>query len=426
MTTQPTNQTVPEGQTATFTAAASGNPTPTVQWKRSNDGGATFDHRDATDTYSFTTGGGDNGAQLEAVFTNVVASVTTNGRRSRHCQGFYIRRHGAGRKGGSSTATSSRRPAPHPVPVEALQPDGHAAAACTSPSAEADRKPYAGDGPARTRLSPRRRPSSAKNPEGADRPGDAHHHAALRHAPTQRMLRTHSGRSSVAVCDAEPRHRGTMLSDIGTRRSTRAPYRSRTSIVRALRTPGLRTPVTTHVGTHTCVAVYTSGGWCANVPSSGVMTLSTGACSWRPREDDVTSPVRSSLPHSARRCDDAILGSGVLCDLFVIDGSASARHVAQPRVSGSSGRPVVPYVRPWLPDPGAGHTEEVDPKWTSSRSSPSRLRTACRTRLTATSVRACTAIRSGLQCTWRDRSTHTQGGSGTSAICRARWRPRLP
>src|SRR6266481_7808444 len=42
ITTQPANQTVTTGQTATFTAAATGSPTPTVQWQVSTDGGASF------------------------------------------------------------------------------------------------------------------------------------------------------------------------------------------------------------------------------------------------------------------------------------------------------------------------------------------------------------------------------------------------
>src|SRR5262249_8199285 len=42
ITTQPANQSVTAGQSATFTAAASGNPTPTVQWEVSTDGGTTW------------------------------------------------------------------------------------------------------------------------------------------------------------------------------------------------------------------------------------------------------------------------------------------------------------------------------------------------------------------------------------------------
>ena len=40
--TDPTNQTVTAGQTATFTAAASGTPAPTMQWQLSTDDGATW------------------------------------------------------------------------------------------------------------------------------------------------------------------------------------------------------------------------------------------------------------------------------------------------------------------------------------------------------------------------------------------------
>src|SRR5260370_834542 len=42
ITTQPVNQTVNAGQTATFTAAATGSPTPTAQWQGSTDGGGRF------------------------------------------------------------------------------------------------------------------------------------------------------------------------------------------------------------------------------------------------------------------------------------------------------------------------------------------------------------------------------------------------
>src|SRR6185503_9660906 len=42
ITTQPVNQTVTAGQAATFTAAATGSPTPTLQWQVSADGGVNF------------------------------------------------------------------------------------------------------------------------------------------------------------------------------------------------------------------------------------------------------------------------------------------------------------------------------------------------------------------------------------------------
>ena len=42
VTTNPLSQTLTVGQDASFTAAASGNPTPTVQWMVEPAGGSTF------------------------------------------------------------------------------------------------------------------------------------------------------------------------------------------------------------------------------------------------------------------------------------------------------------------------------------------------------------------------------------------------
>lgn len=80
VTTHPSAQTVGVGDTATFTAAANGNPTPTVQWQVSTDGGLTFgDISGATSaTLSFTTAAGDNGKKYRAVFTNSGGTATTN------------------------------------------------------------------------------------------------------------------------------------------------------------------------------------------------------------------------------------------------------------------------------------------------------------------------------------------------------------
>ena len=79
VTTSPSDQTVTAGNTATFTATASGQPAPTVQWEVSSDGGQTYsDISGATaDTYSFTAAAGQNGDQYVAVFTNSVGSVTS-------------------------------------------------------------------------------------------------------------------------------------------------------------------------------------------------------------------------------------------------------------------------------------------------------------------------------------------------------------
>jgi hypothetical protein len=84
ITTQPTNQTATAGNTATFTAAATGNPTPTVQWQVSTDGTNWTNVTTGTGgtTNSYTTAAlaaGDNGKQYRAVYTNGIGSpATTN------------------------------------------------------------------------------------------------------------------------------------------------------------------------------------------------------------------------------------------------------------------------------------------------------------------------------------------------------------
>jgi len=79
ITTQPTRQTITAGQTATFTAAATGSPTPTVQWQVSTDGGVTFSNVSGatSTTLSFTTALSQSGNQYRAVFTNSAGTATT-------------------------------------------------------------------------------------------------------------------------------------------------------------------------------------------------------------------------------------------------------------------------------------------------------------------------------------------------------------
>ena len=79
ITTNPSDQSVNPGTSVSFIAAASGVPTPTVQWQRSTDGGASFTNiAGATSTtYTFTAAAGDNGNQYRAVFTNVAGTATT-------------------------------------------------------------------------------------------------------------------------------------------------------------------------------------------------------------------------------------------------------------------------------------------------------------------------------------------------------------
>ena len=81
ITLQPTNQAVDSGETATFTAAASGNPTPTVQWQYSTDGGSTWANLPVggtSTTLSEVVNSSENGYEVRAVFTNSLGSATTN------------------------------------------------------------------------------------------------------------------------------------------------------------------------------------------------------------------------------------------------------------------------------------------------------------------------------------------------------------
>jgi subtilisin family serine protease len=80
VTTEPANQTVIVGQTASFTAAASGTPTPTVQWQVSDNGGLSFSDIDGATatTLSFPAALADNAKLYRAVFTNAAGTATSN------------------------------------------------------------------------------------------------------------------------------------------------------------------------------------------------------------------------------------------------------------------------------------------------------------------------------------------------------------
>jgi Dockerin type I domain len=79
ITTHPLSQAIVAGNPVAFTAAASGNPTPTVQWQVSTDFGQTFkDISGATSTtYTFTTTVADNNKMFRAVFTNSLGTAHT-------------------------------------------------------------------------------------------------------------------------------------------------------------------------------------------------------------------------------------------------------------------------------------------------------------------------------------------------------------
>ena len=85
VTTNPLSQTASYGGTLTFSAAASGTPTPTVQWQLSVDGGSSWSDVAGLTSTSFTSGTitfFENGWEVRAVFTNVAGTATTNPARA--------------------------------------------------------------------------------------------------------------------------------------------------------------------------------------------------------------------------------------------------------------------------------------------------------------------------------------------------------
>src|SRR6266540_2329409 len=75
--TNPTDQSVCDGGTATFTASSSGFPTPTVQWQVSIGGPFTDIPGATSTTLMFIATAADNGKQYRAVFTNTCGTATT-------------------------------------------------------------------------------------------------------------------------------------------------------------------------------------------------------------------------------------------------------------------------------------------------------------------------------------------------------------
>jgi hypothetical protein len=79
VTTNPTSHVWPSSGSVTLTAAASGNPAPSVQWQVSTNGGSTWGNiAGATSaTYTFPASTAVSGDEYEAVFTNPSGSATS-------------------------------------------------------------------------------------------------------------------------------------------------------------------------------------------------------------------------------------------------------------------------------------------------------------------------------------------------------------
>jgi hypothetical protein len=80
VSSQPSSQTAPAGGAATFSAAASGKPTPSIQWQVSSDGGSTWTNVTGAGAPSLTltnVPARDDGQLYRAVFTNAVGTATS-------------------------------------------------------------------------------------------------------------------------------------------------------------------------------------------------------------------------------------------------------------------------------------------------------------------------------------------------------------
>src|SRR5262249_30168312 len=82
ITQQPQNVTVEEGQEAVFTAQATGNPAPTVQWQMSVNGGSTWTNVSGATSTTLTLTGVKtslSGHLYRAVFKNIVGTTNSQG-----------------------------------------------------------------------------------------------------------------------------------------------------------------------------------------------------------------------------------------------------------------------------------------------------------------------------------------------------------
>ena len=75
ITTQPANQTVTAGQTATFSVVAAGTAPLTYQWQKNN---ANISGATSASYTTPATVSGDNGATFRVIVTNPVTSITSN------------------------------------------------------------------------------------------------------------------------------------------------------------------------------------------------------------------------------------------------------------------------------------------------------------------------------------------------------------
>jgi alpha-tubulin suppressor-like RCC1 family protein len=80
VTKQPVSETLDEGESASFTAGASGSPSPTLQWESSGDGGASWSAIAGATSAKLTLGAvavAQSGSEYRASFTNTAGSASS-------------------------------------------------------------------------------------------------------------------------------------------------------------------------------------------------------------------------------------------------------------------------------------------------------------------------------------------------------------
>ena len=147
ISTDPSPQNASVGDTVSFSAAATGFPTPTVKWQRSTNGGASFsDVPGATaDTYSFTAAAGQSGDRYRAVFTNTVNSATSSA-AALTLTPRTLTVATAGNGGGTVSAAGIDCGAPGHTDCSETVPDGTQITLTAHPTANSDFAGFSGGG----------------------------------------------------------------------------------------------------------------------------------------------------------------------------------------------------------------------------------------------------------------------------------------
>lgn len=150
VTTHPYPRIAVVGQQVSFIAAATGQPTPTIQWQRSTNGGGTWTNvAGATSTtLKVTTTAASNGTLYRAAFSNSAGTAKSKAALLLVTQSFrgfkspasgasvkrgstVLVKFGLGDRNGAALSDSAARQVPSAVQLWSARPGIHASASCT-------------------------------------------------------------------------------------------------------------------------------------------------------------------------------------------------------------------------------------------------------------------------------------------------------